>query len=93
MPKPHKLLLGVACLAVGGALLTYNGAAMWFSLTHAGGGVPLGNAFGLAAGLGIGGASLDLLGKPRPPAPEKPDIAKSIWATRAHVDHYDIGEK
>jgi len=89
----RKILLGCTCLIGGAALLIWNGAAILASLTQTGRGVPLGNFFGVVAGLGGLGASLDLLGGPRAAnAPKKDDIAKSIWATRAHVDQDGIGE-
>jgi type IV secretion system protein VirD4 len=85
--------MGGTCLAGGAALFIWNGWEILFSLTQTGRGLPLGNFFGFVAGLGGLGASLDLLGKPRAPAaPVKDDIAKSVWASRAHVDQDGIGE-
>ena len=90
MRKASKLALGVVCGLAGGALLLWNGAAIALALTH--GGIPLLNLAGCVGGLfGIGGAA-DLLGPPRAPAAKKETIAQSIWATRAHVDQWDIGE-
>jgi hypothetical protein len=87
-----KKCLGVVCLLAGGALFFWNGAALADSLIATRSGVPLGNLFFFAAGLiGIGGAA-DLLGPPRKPAAKKETIAESIWATRLHVDQWDIGE-
>jgi hypothetical protein len=91
--KASKFALGLVALAVGVGLLFSNGEALADSLIGARAGIPLGSLFGVVAGLiGIGGAA-DLLGPPRAPAkPTKDNIAKSIWATRAHVDQWDIGE-
>jgi hypothetical protein len=84
--------LGLVCLLAGGALFFWNGAALADSLLETRAGIPLGSLFGVAAGLiGIGGAA-DLLGPPRKLAAKKESIAQSIWATRAHVDQWDIGE-
>jgi type IV secretion system protein VirD4 len=91
--KWGKILLGGTCLAGGAALFLWNGAEILTSLTQTGRGLPLGNFFGFVAGLSGLGAAADLLGKPRAAAaPVKDDIAKSIWATRRHVDDDDIGE-
>jgi hypothetical protein len=84
-------LLGVVCLVAGGALIFWNGWAIVESLTHKSG-IPLLNFAGCVAGLfGIGGAA-DCFGEPRQAPKPKETIAKSIWATLAHVEEYDIGE-
>jgi hypothetical protein len=85
-------LLGAACLVAGGALILWNGWAILESLTHKSG-IPLLNLAGCMAGLfGLGGAA-DCFGEKRPAPKPKETIAKSIWATLAHVEEYGIGEK
>jgi hypothetical protein len=92
MTKRGKIALGVVCGLAGGALLLWNGAAIVLSLTQAKTGIALLNLAGCVGGLfGIGGAA-DLLGPSRAPAAKKETIAQSIWATRAHVDQWGIGE-
>jgi hypothetical protein len=92
MTKWQKIPLGVVCLSAGGALLLWNGAAIVLSLTQAKTGIPLLNLAGCIGGLfGIGGAA-DLLGAARGAAKPKEAVALSIWASRAHVDQWSIGE-
>ena len=93
MIKASKLLLGLIALAVGTGLLFSSGSALadgWMTGTRSG--IPLGSLSGVAIALMAIGASWDLLGPPRAPAPKKETIAQSIWASRAHVDEYGIGE-
>jgi len=89
-----RLALGVVPLVGGGALVVWNGWAIFVALTQTRSGVPLLNLAGCIAGLfGIGAAG-DCFGWPRARQAVKPkeNIAKSIWATAAHVDEYGIGE-
>lgn len=93
MTKWLKIPFGVVCLLAGGALFLWNGAALADSLIATRTGVALGNLFFFAVGLCGLGAAADCLGPPRKPAkPTKDNIAKSIWATRAHVDQWGIGD-
>ena len=93
MTRRGKIMLGVVCGLAGGALLLWNGAALADGLmTGTRSGIPLGSLSGVAIALMAIGASWDLLGPPRAPAPKKETIAQSIWASRAHVDEYGIGE-
>jgi hypothetical protein len=90
--KASKMLAGLVALAVGTGLLFSSGAALADSLLVTRTGVPLGSLFLFAVGLiGIGGAA-DLLGPKRKVATPKEAVALSIWATRAHVDQWGIGE-
>jgi hypothetical protein len=92
MTRRSKLALGLLCLAVGCGLLLWNGAAIVDSLTQARSGIPLLNLAGCVVGLFGLGVAADAFGRPRPSPKPKENIAKSIWATRGHVDRWDIGE-
>jgi hypothetical protein len=93
MTKWLKIPLGVVCLLAGGALFFSSCAALADSLIATRTGVPLGSLFGFIAGLCGLGAAADCLGPPQRPAAKKEGVvAKSIWATRAHVDEFGIGE-
>jgi hypothetical protein len=92
MTKWLKIPLGVICLLAGGALFLSSGAALADSLLVTRSGVSLGSLFFFAVGLCGLGAAADFLGPARAPAAKKETIAQSIWATRAHVDQWDIGE-
>jgi hypothetical protein len=92
MMKGGKIMAGLVALAVGIGLLFSNGAALADSLIVAHTGVPLGSLVGVIAGLFGIGAAADCLGAPRAAPEPKEAVALSIWAARAHVDQWDIGE-
>src|SRR5208337_1282579 len=92
MPIFVRFVLGVGCLAAGCALVAFSAhGAYLVAVTKAGHGLPY--TFGCVVGVMMIGGAWDLFRGPRAPAaPVKDDIAKSIWATRAHVDQDGIGE-
>jgi hypothetical protein len=88
-----KIPVGLAALASGGALFISSGAALANGLLVARTGLALPNVFFFAVSLCGLGAAADCLGPPRKSAkPTKDNLAKSIWAERAHVNQWDIGE-
>jgi type IV secretion system protein VirD4 len=92
MKKWLRFPLGVASLAAGGALLAKFGMSTALALTQPGGGVDLPNLYAIGLGLmGVGGA-WDLL-RPRRAAADKVGVvAKSVFATRRHIDACGISE-
>jgi type IV secretion system protein VirD4 len=84
--------LGVASLAAGGGLLAKFGTSTALALTQQGGGVDLPNLYAIALGsMAIGGA-WDLLVGRRPAADKVGVVAKSVFATRRHIDACGISE-
>jgi type IV secretory pathway TraG/TraD family ATPase VirD4 len=92
MPIFIRFPLGVACLAAGCAITLFGAWGLYVvAVAKVGHGLPY--TFGCVIGIMMIGGAFDLFRGPRAPAaPIKEDIAKSIMATRAHVDQDGIGE-
>lgn len=88
----QKIPLGVLCLGSGGALTIWSVAAIVFAMTQTRQGLQMPQLLALVVGLFVLGYSADLLWR-RPAPHTKPGIiAKSIWATRRHIDACGIAE-
>jgi type IV secretion system protein VirD4 len=92
MPIFVRFLLGVACLAAGCAITLFGAWGLYVvAVAKVGHGLPY--TFGCIVGVMMIGGAFDLFRGPRAPdVAAKDDIAKSIMATRAHVDQDGIGE-
>jgi type IV secretion system protein VirD4 len=87
-----RFLLGVACLAAGGALLVRYGVATLHALLQTHDGLSLENLIAIAGGLGMIGGGADLCCGQRAQELKEGIVAKSVWATREDVDRCNIGE-
>src|SRR5271165_992095 len=83
--------VGLACLALGVALVWWSGVAIVLAATHAGGGIALNNLGVLVLGLVSLGASADCFGwMPPMRDDEKEPIAMSLWADRAEIERAGV---
>ena len=88
----QKIPLGVLCLGSGGALTVWSAAAILLAVTQTRQGLQMPQFLALVVGLFVLGASVDLLRRRPAPDAKQGIIAKSIWATRRHIDACGIGE-